>query len=133
MSTLPLHKIMVKGGVDMHPRKDINIEIGQNVKREREKAGYTQEEFSELIGMGPKSLSAAERGVVGLSLTSLRKICRILSISSDALIFGECPQNDAQALAARLERLSPTEFQIASNVMQNLLAAFALENHGEKH
>lgn len=133
MSTSPLHKITVKGGVGMQPRKDINVEIGQNIKREREKAGYTQEEFAELIGMGPKSLSAAERGVVGVSLTSLRKICRILSIPSDALIFGDSPRNDAQALTTRLERLSPAEFQIASKVMQNLFAAFALRERDEVH
>lgn len=47
----------------MNQKKQINSIVGQNIKREREKAGYTQERFSELIGIGPKSLSAIERGI----------------------------------------------------------------------
>ena len=29
----------------MKEKKDINVEIGRNIQREREKAGYTQEGF----------------------------------------------------------------------------------------
>lgn len=57
----------------MQERKEINIEIGQRIKEAREKAGLTQERFSELIGLGPKSVSALERGTVGISLTTLKK------------------------------------------------------------
>lgn len=46
----------------MNEKKDINVEIGANIKREREKAGFTQERFSEMIHFGVKNLSAAERG-----------------------------------------------------------------------
>ena len=49
----------------MDSKKDINISIGGNIKKAREKAGLTQERLSELIGIGPKSLSAVERGTVG--------------------------------------------------------------------
>ena len=73
----------------MQERKEINIEIGQRIKEAREKAGLTQKRFSELIGLGPKSVSALERGTVGISLTTLKKICLVLSISSDQILFGE--------------------------------------------
>ena len=48
--------------------------LGENIKREREKAGYTQERFSEIIDMTPNNLSAVERGVAGVSLKTLRRI-----------------------------------------------------------
>ncbi|MCM1217190.1 MAG: helix-turn-helix domain-containing protein [Roseburia sp.] len=115
----------------MQKKKSINVEIGANIKRERENAGYTQDEFSELIGLGTKSLSAAERGVVGLSLTSLRKICQVLSIPSDALIFGRQPDNDISDLMGRMERLSPAQLDIAKKVFKNLLAAFALDSNSQ--
>ena len=66
----------------MQEKKQINIEIGARIKEEREKAGLTQERFSELIGLGPKSVSAFERGTVGISFTTLKKICQVLSVSS---------------------------------------------------
>ena len=42
----------------MQEKKEINLEIGARIKAEREKAGLTQERFSELIGLGTKSVSA---------------------------------------------------------------------------
>lgn len=57
----------------MQEKKQINVEIGARIKEEREKAGLTQERFSELIGLGTKSVSAFERGTVGISFTTLKK------------------------------------------------------------
>ena len=116
----------------MKEKKPINIEIGQRVKREREAAGLTQEEFSELLGLGVKHISAIECGAVGLSLTTLQKVCRVLAISSDTLLFGEIGTNDTQGLAQRLERLSPAQYKIANDVMCSLLEAFALTDDMEK-
>ena len=59
----------------MQGKKQINVEIGARIKEEREKAGLTQERFSELIGLGTKSVSAFERGTVGISFNTLKKIC----------------------------------------------------------
>ncbi len=110
----------------MQEKKPINTEIGQRVKQEREAAGLTQERFSELIGIGQKHLSAIERGVVGLSLTTLKKVCSVLAISSDAILFGRSEKNDASIWAARLELLSPQQYKIANDMMCKLLEAFAL-------
>ena len=52
----------------MPEKKDLNVLIGTNIRQAREAAGYTQEKFSEMIGIGPKSLSAIARGTVGISL-----------------------------------------------------------------
>ncbi len=110
----------------MEQKKDINISVGSNIKRARERAGLTQEQLSELIGIGPKSLSAAERGAVGISLTTLQKLCDTLSVSSDMLLFGEGSQNDVKGLVSRLERLSPKQYEIARDVLLKLLEAFSL-------
>lgn len=114
------------GGVTVNEKKKLDILIGSNIKRERMKAGYTQEKFSELVGIGTKSLSAIERGTVGVSLTTLLKICKILSISSNALLFENTPKNDVQSITERLERLSPKQFEIANAVLCKVLEAFAL-------
>jgi len=109
-------------------KKDINVEIGANIRREREKVNLTQEQFSELIGIGPKSLSAIERGTVGISLTTLRKICLVLSISCDTIVFNEIPLNDVGDISEKLRRLTKEQFEITKNIIYKLIEAFALSN-----
>lgn len=111
----------------MDSKKDINISIGGNIKKAREKAGLTQEQLSEMIGIGPKSLSAVERGTVGISIATLQKICNVLPVSSDALIFGSNIENDVKGLASRLERLTPKQYEIARDMLYKLFEAFQLK------
>ncbi len=110
----------------MQERKEINVEIGQRIKNAREKAGLTQERFSELIGLGTKSVSALERGTVGISLTTLKRICSVLSIPSDQLLFGASEKNDISDLKIHLEQLPPEEYRILKEIVLKLLEAFAL-------
>lgn len=112
----------------MQEKKPINIEIGQRIKEQREAAGLTQEAFSEMIGLGVKHVSAMERGAVGVSLTTLKKVCTVLSISSDAILFGAVEKNDVDALTDRLKRLTPKQYKVAEAMMSNLLEAFAIDN-----
>lgn len=111
----------------MKEKKPVNVEIGQRIKRNREAAGLTQESFAEMVGLGVKHISAIERGAVGVSLNTVQTICRVLAISSDALLFEDSGKNDVAAMTARLERLSPKQYKIAEDVLNKLMEAFALE------
>lgn len=111
----------------MDGKKDLNVLVGANIKRERERAGYTQDRFSELLGIGSKSLSSIERGVVGVSLATLLKICDILRISPNVLLYEQTYENDVDSIASQLKKLSAEQFGIASDVMTNLFKAFSLE------
>ena len=106
-------------------KKEINQIVGTNIKREREKAGYTQEQFSEMIGIGAKSLSAVERGVVGVSLTTLIRICELLSVSTGTILLAPSTKNDLQGLTEQLEHLSPEQFEIARSILCKLMEAFS--------
>ena len=111
----------------MRQKKEINVIIGANIKQIREKHGLTQEQLSEMMGIGVKSLSAIERGVVGISLTQLKNVCEMLGESSDALIFGNSSNVDARDMTRRLERLTPEQYHIADSIMTKLLEAFRLK------
>ncbi len=108
----------------MKEKKTINVEIGAQIQSAREKAGLTQERFAELIGLGTKSVSAIERGAVGISLSSMRKICKVLAVSSDTLLFGPSEERDMRDLTSRLERLSPEQYEITEDVLNKLMEAF---------
>ena len=72
----------------MREKKDINIYIGNEIRIARERAGLTQEQFGEMVSLGTKNISAIERGVTGITISTLKKICEKLSIPSDSLLFG---------------------------------------------
>lgn len=109
-----------------------NLILGENIKREREKAGYTQERFSEIIDMTPNNLSAVERGVAGVSLKTLRRICEALKVSADDLLFGQREKSDGEALIRKLERLDARQMRIVQEVLSALLEAFALKKEDEE-
>ena len=109
----------------MDEKKQIDIQVGQNIKREREKAGYTQERFSELIGIGPKSLSAIERGTVGISLSLLLRISKLLSVPTDTILLPEQQKNDVDDLTDRIQRLSPEQLILVRKIIYELFGFFS--------
>lgn len=112
----------MKAGVHMRERKNINLEVGRNIQTAREQAGYTQDALSERMGITPNHLSAIERGVSGISLETLSRLCRLLGVSADRILFGSSVTDaDAQALARCLSELSPSQREVA----RALLSAIA--------
>ena len=110
----------------MMEKKEINIAIGSNIKQAREQRSMTQEKLSEAMGIGVKSLSAIERGVVGISLSQLKNVCMILGVSSDRLIFGPAQNENSDDLIKRLERLTPAQYAIADAILAKLTEAFQM-------
>jgi len=93
---------MVKGGADMREKKELNVRIGNQIRMARETAKLTQDRFAELVSLATKNVSDIERGVVGISVGTLIRICETLSISSDSILFEERIENDAHNISRRL-------------------------------
>ena len=108
----------------MRPKKEINIQVGEQVKRAREKSGLTQEQFAELIDKTPQFVSDLERGVSGISLETLKLICEKLCVSSDSILFSGSKEYDKQVLELtdKFRRMSTAEFYI----MEQITNAFIL-------
>ena len=118
----------------MKEKKPVNIEVGQYVKQCREEAGLTQETFAELIGLGVKHVSAIECGTVGVSLPTLRRMSKVLSVPADILLFGTADETERenrfpefQVLFSRLSRLPPSKFRVVKEIIDKLLEALAIE------
>lgn len=111
----------------MREKKELNIRVGSPIKIARERAGLTQERFAELVSLATKNVSDIERGVVEISLGTLKRICETLSISSDSILFGPLDDrsgNDPDCIAERLKKLPPAQYKIAVDVMNKLFEAF---------
>lgn len=105
----------------MKAKKEINIQIGDRVKRAREKSGMTQEQFAELINKTPQFISDLERGVTGISIETLRTICEKLCISSDSILFADRHENDMTELTAKFQRMSRIQFRALEQIVNALL------------
>ncbi|MDO4355490.1 MAG: helix-turn-helix transcriptional regulator [Clostridia bacterium] len=110
----------------MRDKKEINIFIGDEIRTARERAGLTQERFGEIVSLGTKNVSDIERGVAGITVTTLKRICEKLSISSDLIIFGDRGANDVDYIADRLSRLPPDQFEVVKNFLNQIFELFAL-------
>ena len=123
-------KEAVKGVVELKEKKELDVQVGSQIKKAREAAGYTQDKFAELIGMGTKNVSAIERGIVGVSLSTVRKICKTLYISSDILIMDELDNKDNEKLDFLMERfkhLSAQQLDLALDINNKLFEVFRLQ------
>ena len=64
------------------------IESGKRIKELRKKKGMSQSDLAEAISIHVKTVSKAERGVVGLSVDNLVLIAQYFEVSLDYLILG---------------------------------------------
>jgi transcriptional regulator with XRE-family HTH domain len=54
--------------------------LGRNLRRQREKRGFTQEKLGELAELDPTYISGIERGIRNPSLLSLLRIAKGLGV-----------------------------------------------------
>jgi len=109
-------------------RRRLNIEIGARCKQARINAGYTQEQLAEAIDTSTQFLSDAERGVTGMSLSTIIKLCTVLSVSSDYILFGYNENSSPNSLSidARIKHLSEQERSIIEKQINLTMQAFKI-------
>ena len=107
----------------MRIKKEINIQIGEQIKAAREQSKLTQEQFAERIDVSPQFVSDLERGVVGASIATLKSICTVLGVSSDQILFGSETENRAAAIAEKCKSLSEKQYMILSEIISKYVEA----------
>lgn len=104
----------------MREKKQINIEIGERIKKARERINMTQEKLAEKIDVSPQYISDLERGVVGVALPTLKNICITLGITSDSLLFGEIEKADTTVIDDCCRRLSSEQIKCVEEIVIKL-------------
>lgn len=64
------------------------VESGKRIKEMRKKAGLTQAELAEKLGISPDGMSSIERGKNGVSVDLFGYIAEVLGSSVDYLAYG---------------------------------------------
>lgn len=107
----------------MREKKEINIQIGEQIRIARERAKFTQEQFAERIDVSPQYISDLERGVVGISIPTLKRACIALGVSSDQILFGTVSDNRMDAIEKRCMHISDYHFSILLDIVSNFTKA----------
>lgn len=110
----------------MREKKEINIQIGEQIKAARERARMTQEVLAECIEVSPQYISDLERGVVGISVPTLKRLCIILGVSSDRILFGSTPGNIPAPLSEQCRHLSAEQFTLLCEIIEKYILAVSL-------
>ncbi|MBR5260744.1 MAG: helix-turn-helix transcriptional regulator, partial [Oscillospiraceae bacterium] len=112
-----------EGGDNLKEKKEINVEIGVQVRIAREGEKMTQEQLAEKIDVTPQYVSDLERGVVGISISTLKKLCVALDVSSDQILFGIKDGGHMEALEERYSGLSREQYELLANIINSFVEA----------
>lgn len=110
----------------MKEKKEINVQVGEAIRIARERAGLTQAEFGEMMSLEAKNVSDIERGVTGIKIPTLKRICEGLSISSDAILFGDRGQNNIEYVADKLKYLPHDQYAAIESLINKMIEVFCL-------
>jgi transcriptional regulator with XRE-family HTH domain len=91
------------------------------IRRAREKLGYTREQFAEKLEVSVSYLAELERGRTGISVKLLIKVCEVLGLSADYVLFGEERDSDA-LLLDKIHRIDEKYLPLLDKVIAELLA-----------
>lgn len=93
----------------------------QRIRKAREDLGYTREKFAEKLDVSVSYLAELERGRTGISVKMLVKVCNVLGLSADYVLFGSDRQEDAKRLDA-IHRIDEKYVPLLDRVITELLA-----------
>lgn len=96
--------------------------IGMRIRKQRERFGYTREEFAEMLNVTPKFCADIELGNKGMSVQTLCKISGILKISTDYILFGSEEQEHSFSQQL-LQRCTPSECKYAEEILKTFVMA----------
>ena len=83
--------------------------------------GYTREQFAELLDVSVSYMAEVERGRTGVSVKMLMKICKVLGLSADYILFGEERSEDSE-IVSKIRRLDDRYLPLVNRMLTEILA-----------
>ena len=94
------------------------------IRKAREDMGYTREQFAEKLDVSVSYLAELERGRTGISVKMLVKVCNVLGLSADYVLFGSERTEDEMRLDA-INRINEKYLPLLDNMIEQLLSLSA--------
>lgn len=100
------------------------LEIGVRIKTQRELLGITREELAEYLDVTPRFCYDLEQGNKGMSVNTLCKLCTVLNISADYLLFGNDEKIfDYAEAVSLLKECPPSKKEYLMKIMSHFVQA----------
>ena len=110
------------------------VEIGERVRITRNSSGLSREILSEMLDISPLFLGYIECGQRGMSISTLQKLCQILNVSSDYILFGkETNSKNHEALLNAIEDLDVEYIPVAVDQINSLKKIIAIIQYKSKN
>ena len=90
------------------------------IRKAREDYGYTREQFAELVDVSVSYMAEVERGKTNVSVKTLIKICNVLGLSADYVLFGNERDKDTMILD-KIHRIDEAYIPLLDKVIIELL------------
>ena len=107
-------------GVNMDSQK-LLWNIGTNLYKARKEKGYTQQQLAEMIGVTEQTISNAENGGKAMRPENIAKICKVLGISADYLLFGTENRAALSVSEEEFAKLTPEQRESIRQILDNCL------------
>ena len=91
------------------------------IRKAREDMGYTREKFAEKLDVSVSYLAELERGRTGISVKMLIKVCNVLGLSADYVLFGNERTEDEMRLDA-IHHINEKYLPLLDKMIEELLA-----------
>ena len=91
------------------------------IRKAREDLGYTREKFAEILDVSVSYMAEVERGRTGVSVKMLTKICDVLGLSADYVLFGN-ERNEDALLLDKIHRIDEKYLPLLDSILTELLA-----------
>ena len=90
------------------------------IRKAREEQGYTRERFAEALDVSVSYLAELERGRTGISVKMLIKVCKLLGLSADYVLFGTERTTDKKRLE-NIHRIDDKYLPLLDSTINELL------------
>ncbi len=90
------------------------------IRTAREEKGYTREKFAEALDVSVSYLAELERGRTGISVKMLIKVCKLLGLSADYVLFGTERTSDQKRLD-NIHRIDKKYLPLLDSTINELL------------
>ena len=104
---------------------DLLTQIGQRIRKHRERSRLSQEQLAERADVSSQTISTAETGKKRLRVENIIKICEVLEISPDYLLLGEISPQDLIILSEMLSQLTPGQYRHLEDIIDSYISALS--------
>lgn len=104
---------------------DLLNQIGQRIRKHREKSRLSQEQLAERADVSSQTISTAETGKKRLRVENIIKICEALEISPDYLLLGKISPQDLTILSDKLSQLTPGQYRHLEDIIDSYISALS--------